>query len=296
MDSLGVFYNLNLKKSNDLMATFDQAINQATGLFDTMDGFENKKQFYDNTDNIPNEYINFPKNSKKSVSSNSLNNPLKSKSRKNHLKPINHSKNNYPYSYETELIKEIENLFNPTFKFFDKKKGEMGMSSFLSPLFDSTLKTNLEKRNKNFYNNDISKKNDKNIIGDNVDEKEQNTEKNSQLSEGKQKKFRITHNGFGKRNGFGTYYMERTNSSNSNSNNNFKKKAYKTKYGQKFIGNKQIESEIKELKKNRYFSRTKTNFRKNVIYARDLNNSSRRSSKGESNVDQLINKLKKHYS
>ena len=50
--------------------------------------------------------------------------------------------------------------------------------------------------------------------------------------------------------------------------------------------------EISELKKNRYFSRTKSNFR-NSIVARDVNGKSR---KNESNVDQLINKLKKHYS
>lgn len=293
MDSLGVFYNLNLKKSNDLMTTFDQAINQATGLFDTMDGFENKKQVYNNPDIIPKEYFSLGKNPKKSMSNNNLNKVLKSKSKKNQLKPIAYPKNNYQYNYENELIREIENLFNPTFKFFDKKKGEMGMSSFLSPLFDSTLKTNLEKKNKNFYNEDLSKKNNMNITERNDEEKEQNTEKNSELNEGKQKKFRVTHNGFGKRNGFGTYYVERNYSSNSN--NNFKKKAYKTKYGEKFVGNNQIESEIKELKRNRYFSRTKNNFRKNYIYARDLNSSSRRSSKGESNVDQLINKLKKHY-
>ena len=60
----------------------------------------------------------------------------------------------------------------------------------------------------------------------------------------------------------------------------------------KFQKNKYNIPEINELKKNRYFSRTKTNFRSNIV-ARDINSNSR---KNESNIDQLIKKLKKHYS
>ena len=77
---------------------------------------------------------------------------------------------------------------------------------------------------------------------------------------------------------------------------NYENRKYTNSVGKKcrnnngFTKNKYDIPEINELKKNRYFNRTKTNFR-NTIVARDISNR-----KNESKVDQLIDKLKKHYS
>ena len=48
MNSLGVFYDLNLKKSNDLMEVFDEALSKTNNLMETMDNFNTHKRIEKN--------------------------------------------------------------------------------------------------------------------------------------------------------------------------------------------------------------------------------------------------------
>ena len=91
--------------------------------------------------------------------------------------------------------------------------------------------------------------------------------------------------------------ISKKNSFGSKGFNNYSNVQKLPKMGNKYSfynnkNNKYNIPEISELKRNRYFSRTKTNFKSNIV-ARDV---SSKSKKNESNVDQLISKLKKHYS
>ena len=91
--------------------------------------------------------------------------------------------------------------------------------------------------------------------------------------------------------------ISKKNSFGSKGFNNYSNVQKLPKMGSKysFYNNKNKKyniPEISELKKNRYFSRTKTNLKSKIV-ARDV---SSKSKKNESNVDQLISKLKKHYS
>jgi hypothetical protein len=92
--------------------------------------------------------------------------------------------------------------------------------------------------------------------------------------------------------------FDKINLNNKKNENNLDRQTLRKTFSKKFNKNdiyrrnKYDIPEINELKKNRYFTRTKTNFR-NIVVARDKPESRR---KKESNVEELINRLKKHYS
>ena len=149
MNSLGVFCDLNLKKSNDLMEIFDQALCQTNNLMETMDNYNSFKK-KENNINDEQEKIN---NNIQIRKTNKLKTYNSKKNNKFQLKPIkNYNKYykvrepyNYQKEYENELINQIESLFNPSYK--KSSKDTIGMLSFLSPLINS----NLDERNKEFY-------------------------------------------------------------------------------------------------------------------------------------------------
>ena len=303
MNSLGVFLDLNLKKSNDLMEVFDQALSKTNTLMETMDNFNTHKKVEKTNNNESNK--NDINNYNILRNNNRLRTYNHKKTNKAQLKPINNNNNQYifrkrePYNYqkeyENELINQIEKLFNPSYQ-NNGKKEEIGMLSFLSPLINS----NIEEKNKRFYKNKKniikSKNNDLNNIfnKDNEKEKEKeydltSNESESVLSRGLSRKYSNNNPKLkiSKKNSFLRKGFE----------NNYDRKIFSNSMGRKFRKNEFRKNkfeipEINELKKNRYFSRTKTNFR-NAIVARDVSAKSR---KKESNVDQLINRLKKHYS
>ena len=147
MNSLGVFFDVNLKKSNDLMEVFDAALSKTNNLMETMDNFNTHKKV---------EKINIDE-----VNKNDINNNIRKNTRlrtynpkrnKAKLKPIQNNQYfirkrepyNYQKEYENELINQIEKLFNPSYQ---SKKEEVGMLSFLSPLIES----NIVEKNKRFY-------------------------------------------------------------------------------------------------------------------------------------------------
>ena len=145
MNSYGIFCDVNLKKSNDLMDVFEQAVNKTNNLMETMENF-NKHKIQDknqdeekdkNTININNE-IGMRKLKKFKTYNQKA-------SKKFQLKPIKSSNKyfkvrepyNYQKEYENDLINQIENLFNPNYK--NNFKENTGMISFLSPLIDSNI-------------------------------------------------------------------------------------------------------------------------------------------------------------
>ena len=86
MNNLGVFHNINLKKSTDLMSAFDRVLFQTSDLVDKMDNYEMDP-----------------------------NNIIKKKKIENKIKEKNYN----PYTaqskaYEENLVDEIERMFNPT--------------------------------------------------------------------------------------------------------------------------------------------------------------------------------------
>ena len=298
MNSLGVFYDLNLKKSNDLMEVFDEALSKTNNLMETMDNFNTHKKIekFNNINNETNknDINNFNIIRKKDR----LRTYNAKKTNRNQLKPIKNNQYyfkkrepyNYQKEYEKELINQIEKLFNPSYQ-VDGKKEEVGMLSFLSPLINS----NIDEKNKRFYrskkdlkkaesneinniNNIINKTNEK---GKEYDLSSNDSE--SVISKGLNRNYSNNNQKLkiSNKNSFIRNYESRKNINSMG-------KKYRNNYG--FTKNKYDIPEINELKKNRYFNRTKTNFR-NTIVARDISNR-----KNESKVDQLINKLKKHYS
>ena len=145
MNSYGIFCDVNLKKSNDLMDVFEQAVNKTNNLMETMENFnthkiqdKNQDEEKDkNTININNE-IGMRKLRKFKTYNQKA-------SKKFQLKPIKSSNKyfkvrepfNYQKEYENDLINQIENLFNPNYK--NNFKENTGMISFLSPLIDSNI-------------------------------------------------------------------------------------------------------------------------------------------------------------
>ena len=285
------------------MEVFDQALSKTNTLMETMDNFNTHKKVEKTNNNESNK--NDINNYNILRNNNRLRTYNHKKTNKAQLKPINNNNNQYifrkrePYNYqkeyENELINQIEKLFNPSYQ-NNGKKEEIGMLSFLSPLINS----NIEEKNKRFYKNKKniikSKNNDLNNIfnKDNEKEKEKeydltSNESESVLSRGLSRKYSNNNPKLkiSKKNSFLRKGFE----------NNYDRKIFSNSMGRKFRKNEFRKNkfeipEINELKKNRYFSRTKTNFR-NAIVARDVSAKSR---KKESNVDQLINRLKKHYS
>ena len=279
MNSLGVFYDVNLKKSNDIMDVFDEALSKTNNLMETMDNFNTHKRIEKNTNNELNKNdindFNIIRNNNRLTTYNPK------KANKSQLKPIVNKQYNFrkrePYNYqkeyENELINQIEKLFNPSYQ-NNGKKEEIGMLSFLSPLINS----NIDQKNKIFYGSKKNTSRSKISELNNINRKKNESE-NELLSNKMQniwgndnQKLKISKN---------NSYLRKENKS-------IERKINKDK----FQKNKYNIPEINELKKNRYFSRTKTNFRSNIV-ARDINSNSR---KNESNIDQLIKKLKKHYS
>ena len=281
MNSLGVFYDLNLKKSNDLMEVFDEALSKTNNLMETMDNFNTHKKIEKfnniNNESNKNDINNFNIIRKKDR----LRTYNVKKTNKNQLKPIKSNQYyfkkrepyNYQKEYENELINQIEKLFNPSYQ-NNGKKEEIGMLSFLYPLINS----NIDQKNKIFYGSKKNTSRSKISELNNINRKKNESE-NELLSNKMQnilgndnQKLKISKN---------NSYLRKENKS-------IERKINKDK----FQKNKYNIPEINELKKNRDFSRTKTNFRSNIV-ARDINSNSR---KNESNIDQLIKKLKKHYS
>ena len=310
MNSLGVFFDLNLKKSNDLMEVFDDALSKTNNLMETMDNFNTYKKIERINNNI--------ESNKNEISNNNIirkNNKLRTynpiKANKAKLKPIKNNQYyfrkrepyNYQKEYENELINQIEQLFNPSYQ-NNGKKEETGMLSFLSPLINS----NIEEKNKQFYRtkkdldkfksslktneleaNTFNKNNEKeNELSSNESESFSGRGLNRKYSNNSinNKKLKISRKKTFARKGYNYYNFE----GDKNGGNNSMGKKFRNKEG--FQRKKYDIPEIGELKKNRYFSKTKSNFR-NAIVARDING---RTKKNESNVDQLINKLKKHFS
>ena len=296
MNSLGIFSDVNLKKSNDLKEVFDQALSKANTLIETMDNFNTHKKKEDN--------------SNESSKNNNIITPLRKNNRqrtynpktinKSKLKPIQNNQiyfrkrepYNYQKEYENELINQIEQLFNPTYK-NNGNNEEVGMLSFLSPLINS----NIDEKNKKFYKKNINKK--ANEFTDDNAENFKNIEYENSESLNEYKGFwdKVSRTKYAK--GTRKLRISKKNSFSSKGFNNYSNVQKLPKMGSKYSFNNKKDNkynipEISELKKNRYFSRTKTNFKsKSKIVARDV---SSKSKKNESNVDQLISKLKKHYS
>ena len=76
MSSFGIFYDVNLKKSNDLKEVFDQALIKTNNLIETMDNFNSYKK-RDNS------------NINESIKNNNSN--TGSQIRKNNRQKINHN-------------------------------------------------------------------------------------------------------------------------------------------------------------------------------------------------------------
>ena len=297
MNSFGIFYDVNLKKSNDLMEVFDQALTKTNDLIETMDNFNSYKK-RDNS-NINESIKNNSSNVDSQIRKNNRQRTYNAKkSNRSQLKLIQNNQfyfrkrepYNYQKEYENELINQIEKLFNPVYRNSGNKEDEVGMLSFLSPLINS----NIDEKNKKFYKKNINKASNE-LNADNDDNYKNIEYENSE-----------SYNGYegSLEKGINTKYAISNRKLNISRKNNFASKGYGNKkilqlpkMGNKNTfynkrNNKYNIPEINELKKNRYFSRTKTNFRSNIV-SRDT---SSRPKKTESNVDQLISKLKKHYS
>jgi len=295
MNSLGIFSDVNLKKSNDLMEVFDQALSKANTLIETMDNFNTHKKRVDNTINESTKNNNIITPLRKNNRQRTYN---PKKSNKTQLKPLQNNQicfrkrepYNYQKEYENELINQIEQLFNPTYK-NNGSNEEVGMLSFLSPLINS----NIDEKNKKFYKKTINKKANE-FTEDDVDNyKNIEYENNESLNEYKGFLDKGSRTKYAK--GTRKLRISKKNSFGSKGFNNYSNLQKLPKMGNKYSfynnkNNKYNIPEISELKKNRYFSRTKTNFKSKIV-ARDV---SSKSKKNESNVDQLISKLKKHYS
>jgi hypothetical protein len=289
---------VNLKKSNDLMEVFDQALSKTNTLMETMDNFnpyrklESTNDNYESNKNDNNNY-NIRKKTKSKTN-------MQKKADKAQLKPI--TKPQYPYiykrrepfnfqkEYENDLINQIEKLFNPSYQ-KNGKKEEIGFLSFLSPLINS----NIDEKNKNFYkknlninkakiNNELKKVND-NSNNEKNNESPPNELNNNSSSRRLSRKYSF--------NDKKLKSIRKKSLSQKKTENNLEKQISQKSFAEKNKKGKYDIPEINELKRNRYFTRTKTSFR-NSIVARDVSSKSKK--KQQSNVEQLINRLKKHYS
>ena len=242
MESFGVFGDLSLKRSNDLMDVFEEALSKTNNLMETMDNFNKHKIQEKNIINDEPEKNN--NNNTKSRKLHKLKTYNQRQFGKFQLKPIKNNNKyfkirepyNYQKEYENDLINQIETLFNPNYK--NSSKDSVGMLSFLSPLINSNASNNKNKeiyKSKeriNFNNNPSSKSLNKNNYKKKLNEKERRIVKEKKLS------------------------------------------------------NKMNEEMTKEIK--RPINRAKTNAIKEIYFKSNRNES-------KSNVDLLINRLKKKY-
>ena len=247
MNSYGIFRDVNLKKSNDLMDVFEQALDKANNLMETMDNF--------NTHKIQNK--NYDEEKEKNIIN--INNEIgmrklkkfktynQKASKKFQLKPTKSTNKyfkvrepyNYQKEYENDLINQIEKLFNPNYK--NNSKENSGMVSFFSPLIDS------------------------NIIG-----------KNNELFGNKKRINKIKPNSYIKQ----EKIIKNENEKQINVNSVKPKRRF-----EKDFENRE-RNEKNEIK--RPINKTKNDAIKNIYFKVQKNN--------KSNVDILINKLKKKYS
>jgi len=253
MNSLGIFCDVNLKKSNDLMDVFEQALSKTNNLMETMENFNSYKIQNKNNINDEQEKNNNINNEIKGRKLTRIKTFNQKKANKFQLKPIKNNNKyykvrepyNYQKEYEKDLINQIESLFNPNYK--KSPKESAGMLSFISPLIDS----NIINKNKDIYGS-----------------------------------------------------KERINKAKSNSN--FKKVSFKRKSNEYNIKNsnegeykRTIEKKLKDEKSlkinkdlipdiKRPINKSKTSAIKEIYFKSNKNNNN-------SNVDLLINKLKKKY-
>jgi hypothetical protein len=257
MESFGVFGDLSLKKSNDLMDVFEEALSKTNNLMETMDNF-NKHKIQEK--NIIND------EPEKNNNNNTKLRKLQKLKTYNHrqfgkfqLKPIKNNNKyfkirepyNYQKEYENDLINQIETLFNPNYK--NSSKDSAGMLSFLTPLINSNVSSN---KNKEIYKS-----------------KERINNKKSNLNVIKNENINFNNNP----------------SSKSLNKNNYKKKLDEKErriVREKKLSNKMNEEMTKEIK--RPINRAKTNAIKEIYFKSNRNES-------KSNVDLLINRLKKKY-
>ena len=145
MNSYGIFRDVNLKKSNDLMDVFERALSKTNNLMETMDNFNTRK--------IQNNYNDEEKEKNNINISNEIGARKLKKFKtynpkstiKHQMKSMKNSNKyykarepyNYQKEYEKDLINQIEKLFNPNYK--NNSKDNAGMLSFISPLIDSNM-------------------------------------------------------------------------------------------------------------------------------------------------------------
>ena len=257
MESFGVFGDLSLKKSNDLMDVFEEALSKTNNLMETMDNFNKHKIQEKNIINDEPEKNN--NNNTKSRKLHKLKTYNQRQFGKFQLKPIKNNNKyfkirepyNYQKEYENDLINQIETLFNPNYK--NSSKDSAGMLSFLTPLINSNVSSN---KNKEIYKS-----------------KERINNKKSNLNVIKNENINFNNNP----------------SSKSLNKNNYKKKLDEKErriVREKKLSNKMNEEMTKEIK--RPINRAKTNAIKENYFKSNRNES-------KSNVDLLINRLKKKY-
>ena len=257
MESFGVFGDLSLKKSNDLMDVFEEALSKTNNLMETMDNFNKHKIQEKNIINDEPEKNN--NNNTKSRKLHKLKTYNQRQFGKFQLKPIKNNNKyfkirepyNYQKEYENDLINQIETLFNPNYK--NSSKDSAGMLSFLTPLINSNVSSN---KNKEIYKS-----------------KERINNKKSNLN--------VIKNG--------NINFNNNPSSKSLNKNNYKKKLDEKErriVREKKLSNKMNEEMTKEIK--RPINRAKTNAIKEIYFKSNRNES-------KSNVDLLINRLKKKY-
>ena len=257
MESFGVFGDLSLKRSNDLMDVFEEALSKTNNLMETMDNFNRHKIQEKNIINEEQEKNN--NNNTKLRKLHKLKTYNHKQFGKLQLKPIKNNNKyfkirepyNYQKEYENELINQIEQLFNPSSQ--TSSKDNVGMLSFLSPLINSNVNNN---KNKEYYKS-----------------KEKINIKKSNLNDIKNEYINFINNP----------------SSKSLNKNNYKKKLdekERRKVKEKKLPNKMEQEMTKEIK--RPINRAKTNAIKEIYFKSNKNDS-------KSNVDLLINRLKKKY-
>ena len=263
MNSLGIFYDVSLKKSNDLMDVFEQALSKTNNLMETMDNYNSFKFKEKNNNNKEQEKINNNDNKLRKVRKFKTFNQRQFK--KFPLNPINNSNKyfkirqpyNYQKEYENELIDQIEELFNPNYK--KDSKENSGMLSFISPLINANLK--IKNKEKYLSKERINKrKTNLNIKNENID---------------------ISN-------------KQSNNQNNIGVNNDFNIKKINEKEPRMLKGKKSFREEIKNnkqwtKKEFRPINKDKTNAIKEIYFRAKKNGS-------KSNVDLLINRLKKKYS
>ena len=245
MDSIGIFSDINLKKSNDLMDVFEEALGKTNNLMETMENFNNHKLKNKNIINNEQEKRN-------------INNDIKLKKvgkfktyNQSQFNSIKYFKKREPYNYQKEyekdLINQIEELFNPNYK--NDPKQNIGMLSLLSPLINSNVKD----KNKQLYKSK-----------ERINDRQLNLYDKKNINNKSRKSY--------------NYSMKKLDNKEQ-----IKMKEKKLLNEEKFKIDQQV---IKEV--NRPINKAKTNAIKE-IYFKD------NKKENKSNVDLLINKLKKKY-